>query len=113
MRTILAMPACSSGQGVLLFHQRHEIAADAEEAPARGEEHRPHLVPLAQLGDAVAELAAKLAVNRISAVGLVQDDMSKTIVDRAFEALRGDGQSHRRLPSLVQDGSRSWARGQA
>src|SRR3954451_3489317 len=71
-----------------------EIAADAEQSAARRNQHRAHIVTLAQFCHAKVELAAEVAVDRIAAVGLIENDMREASVDRAFEARGSDCQTH-------------------
>jgi hypothetical protein len=87
-----------SWQGVSLLDQRHQIAADAEQSAARGKQHRSHVGTLADFGNAQVEFAAKLTVNGIAAVGLIEHDMCKAVVDGAIKRLCRYCQIHRFLP---------------
>src|SRR5260370_41897003 len=86
---------CSATRG-----ERREITADAEQSSARGNQHRPHIVALAQFSHAKAEFAAKFTVDRVAAVGLIEHDVRKPAIDGAFKALRDDCQTHRVSPRL-------------
>src|SRR5260370_16649876 len=81
---------CSATRG-----ERREITADAEQSSARGNQHRPHIVALAQFSHAKAEFAAKFTVDRVAAVGLIEHDVRKPAIEGAFKALRDDCQTHR------------------
>jgi hypothetical protein len=76
-----------SWQRVSLFDQRHQIAAHTEQAAARGEQDRAHVGAFAELSDTHAEFAAKLAIDGIAAVGLIEHDMCKAVADGAIKRL--------------------------
>jgi hypothetical protein len=84
-----------------LFYQQAQVAADAEQPAARRQQDRPHVSPLAELGNAQAESAAKFTVNGISAVGLIEDNMREAIVHGAIKAIRHRRQVHRRFLLFV------------
>src|SRR6266852_9208901 len=88
------------GQRGAARRERGEIAADAEQSSARRDQHRPHIVALAQFSHAKAELAAKVAVDRVTTVGLTEYDMRKSAIDRAFKSLCCECQTHCVSPSL-------------
>src|SRR5258706_10809680 len=83
-----------SGERGAARSQRGEIAADAEQSSARGDQQRSNIVAFAQFSHAKAEFAAKVAVDRVAAVGLIEHDVRESAIDRAFEALCSDCQTH-------------------
>jgi hypothetical protein len=74
--------------------KRRQVATDTEQSSARGNQNRTYIITLAQLRHAKAELAAEVAVDRVAAVGLIENDMREATFDRALEARCCDCQPH-------------------
>jgi hypothetical protein len=109
MRTIRTMAACKSAVHDLIVtgalgRPCRQIAADAEQSSARGNQHRADIVTLTEFRHAKAELAAEVAVDRVAAVRLVENDMREATFDRALEARGCDCQPHGVSPNLRPTG---------